>query len=152
MPRNKLAYSQEQKDEIFEAICHDVILNKSSFNQAIKKSPITLVTFYDWLKKSDDFKEQYNYARNIRADVLFEEVIEIADEPQEGQEVTILPDGKRQIKQGDMTQHRRLQIDARKWVAAKMSPKKYGDKQEIDLNHSGKVNIKPKEWVKRKSK
>jgi hypothetical protein len=31
----------------------------------------------------------------------------------------------------------RLQIDARKWVAARLLPKKWGDKQEIE--HSGKI-------------
>jgi terminase small subunit-like protein len=28
-----------------------------------------------------------------------------------------------------MIEHRRLQIDARKWMAGKLRPRKYGDKQ-----------------------
>jgi hypothetical protein len=35
-----------------------------------------------------------------------------------------------------MTDHRKLRVDARKWVVSKMNPKKYGDKVEID--HSSK--------------
>jgi hypothetical protein len=30
--------------------------------------------------------------------------------------------------------HRRLQVDARKWAASKLAPKKYGDKLDIDAN------------------
>ena len=34
----------------------------------------------------------------------------------------------------------RTRIDAKKWLAGKRSPKKYGDK--IDVEHSGEVAIK----------
>ena len=34
-----------------------------------------------------------------------------------------------------MIDHRRLQIDTRKWLIGKMAPKKYGDKQQLE--HSG---------------
>ena len=34
----------------------------------------------------------------------------------------------------------RLRIDARKWMMARILPKKYGDK--LDLNHSGEVAVK----------
>jgi hypothetical protein len=33
-----------------------------------------------------------------------------------------------------MLGHRRLQIDARKWMLGKLNPKKYGDKLEVDQN------------------
>lgn len=33
---------------------------------------------------------------------------------------------------GDMIEHRRLQIDARKWRLSKMAPKRYGDKSALD--------------------
>ena len=30
-----------------------------------------------------------------------------------------------------MIEHRRLQVDARKWAAGKLAPKKYGDKLAV---------------------
>ena len=33
-----------------------------------------------------------------------------------------------------MIEHRRLRIDARKWALARMSPRKYGDRQTTDAN------------------
>jgi len=33
-----------------------------------------------------------------------------------------------------MIEHRRLRIDTRKWAAAKMAPKKYGEKSNADVN------------------
>jgi hypothetical protein len=35
------------------------------------------------------------------------------------------------ISTGDMVERSRLQIDSRKWLAAKLAPKKYGDKLEL---------------------
>lgn len=33
----------------------------------------------------------------------------------------------------------RLRVDARKWIASKLKPKKYGDKTEVE--HTGKVSL-----------
>jgi hypothetical protein len=51
-----------------------------------------------------------------------------------------------EITEGDMIQHRRLQVDARKWYASKLAPKKYGDKIEADLNHSGGITVNIKQF------
>jgi hypothetical protein len=49
----------------------------------------------------------------------------------------VLPkgNGEVQIIEGDMIDHRRLQIDARKWLLAKALPKIYGDKLQVDNTH-----------------
>ncbi|MEZ7496459.1 hypothetical protein QO206_13255 [Leeuwenhoekiella aequorea] len=104
----------------------------------------TMKTFYEWLDNDDEKVKQYARACEIRADKMFDEIIDIADE--NNADISIGDDG--QIKMnGDVVQRSRLKIDARKWALSKMQPKKYGDK--IDLNHNltGEVNIKPAEWV-----
>ena len=121
-----MAYAKKQKQKIFDDICDSVVRDKISFNKAIEDSEINLMTFYRWLSKNDTFKKSYNYAREIRADVLFEEIIEIADSTEEGTKVKSTPKGM-VIETGDMTDHRRLKIDARKWVVSKMNGKKYGN-------------------------
>lgn len=131
-------YTEEQKHQIITDICNRVIDDKISFNKAVEESCISYVTFFNWMVKSTELKELYNYAREVRADVLFEEIVTIADTPIEGEKTKISEKGIEVIK-GDMTEHRKLQIDARKWVVAKMQPKKYGDR--IDQNISGSLSI-----------
>lgn len=62
---------------------------------------------------------------------MAEDVLEISDTPVMGEIKTIKPDGSIEIKQDEMLGHRRLQIDTRKWLMAKMKPKKYGDKYDV---------------------
>jgi hypothetical protein len=142
---------QDVVQAIFEQICTKVVENQISFKQAVDESEITLSTFYTAILKSDKNKDLYNYARNVRSDYLFEEIIEIADTQEEGttrkEELLNVAgeDGnvyKVEIKRGDMTDHRRLRVDARKWVVARMNPKKYGDRLDVTTDGE-KINQAP---------
>lgn len=73
-------------------------------------------TIYEWLAQNADFSDRYARASEQRADQYFDEMLDIADKA--------LPEEVQKAK---------LQIDTRKWVLARMNPKKYGDKKD---NHS----------------
>lgn len=74
-----------------------------------------------WLREKEDFRGQYARAREDQADVYAEDVVVIADTE---------PD----------PQVARVRIDARKWAAGKLAPKKYGDR--IINEHEGSVTLK----------
>lgn len=78
-------------------------------------------TVYRWLIENADFQDQYTRAREKQADYFAEEIIEIADSAE---------------AESAAVSKAKLQIDARKWAASKIAPKKYGDKQEIDVKSS----------------
>lgn len=78
-------------------------------------------TVYRWLIENADFQDQYTRAREKQADYFAEEIIEIADSAK---------------AESAAVSKAKLQIDARKWAASKIAPKKYGDKQEIDVKSS----------------
>lgn len=77
------------------------------------------------------FSAQYARAREMGFDAIAEQALEIADTPLEGVESTTKDDGRIEEKRGDMLGHRKLQVDARKWLLAKWAPKKYGEKLAI---------------------
>jgi hypothetical protein len=74
----------------------------------------------------------YARAKEAQLQILADEIQEIADEPQVGEIVTIKGE-EREVKMADMIEHRKLRIESRKWLLAKLAPKKYGDK----LAHTG---------------
>src|SRR5436305_10818518 len=74
---------------------------------------------------------------------MAEEILEIANSRVDGKETVVRgnADGKKtvEVKTADMLDHRRLQIETRKWLMAKMKPKRYGDK--LDVTSGGdKIN------------
>lgn len=88
-------------------------------------------TVFRWLAQHEDFRDQYAKATETRADAIFEDMFDIADEVSE---------------EAAAVAKARLRIDTRKWALARMNPKKYGDKvsQEIDHKSSdGSMATKP---------
>lgn len=84
-------------------------------------------TVLRWVVERPDFREQYEEARRIQAETHADLIVSIADGSEhEGQET-----------KAAMTQRDRLRVDARKWVASKLLPKRYGDKVEVE--HSGSI-------------
>ncbi len=84
-------------------------------------------TFYKYLKEDKNRLNKYARATHIRADFLFDQILEIADKQEADVEIK---DGI-QIVNPNIVNRNRLQIDSRKWVLSKMNPKKYGDKLDV---------------------
>jgi len=87
-------------------------------------------TVYDWLLRHPEFADQYARAREEQADTLADEIIAIADEQPEIVAVVDKKTGAliEHKLDGAFLQWQKNRIDARKWTAMKLKPKKYGDK------------------------
>lgn len=89
-------------------------------------------TVYLWLTQHQDFLDIYTRAREDQADTLADEIIDIADDATRDTKTVYDKDGQ---EIGEACDHEwinrsRLRVEARKWVAAKLKPKKYGDKMD----------------------
>ncbi|MEN9932976.1 MAG: hypothetical protein RIS17_1549 [Pseudomonadota bacterium] len=80
-------------------------------------------TFNKRLASDAEFAARYARAREVQADKLFDECLQIADQYDAAQEK--LEGGTDHINRA------RLRIDTRKWMAGKLRPKVYGDKVAI---------------------
>lgn len=100
---------------------------------------------FQWLSKNESFAVQYARARQFWAETEFERMMEISDTVQIGEKVKVNSNGETETVTGDMTEHRKLQIDTRKWALARMSPKRYGDK----LQHANQDGDGPPEFIVR---
>lgn len=93
-------------------------------------------TFRLWCDKDADLAARYARACDVRADAIFEQIFDIADDNQH--DIRLNADGV-ELLNTDHVQRAKLRIDARKWALSKMQPKKYGDK--LDVNHGGGLQI-----------
>lgn len=143
-------YSTETADAICELLADGNSLKSICLGENMPNRS----TVFRWLSAHTSFRDMYARAREAQADSLFDEIIDIANTPIEGSKSKVDKDGNViEISKGDMIEHRRLQIDARKWVAAKLRPKVYGDKLDVDLTGALDfvVSAKPiseEEWQK----
>lgn len=116
--------------ELVERICAHIADGKSL--RTIEKLPgiPTVTTIMRWLEDKPEFRDRYARAREAQADKMAEEILAIADEITVSKVVT--PDGEVELRMDSTAVARnRLRVDARKWLASKMAPKKYGDKLGI---------------------
>ena len=88
---------------------------------------------YDWLLRHPDFANQYTRAREEQADTLADEIIAIADESPETVEVRDKEGNVLDIKiDSGYVSYQKQRIEARKWTAMKLKPKKYGDRVALE--------------------
>lgn len=110
-------YSQEMADKICGLISNGMSLRAICNVNGMPARG----TVYQWLNENLKFQDQYTRARVEQADYFAEEIVEIADNAE--------ADSAAVAKA-------RLQVDARKWAASKLAPKKYGEKTELDVKSS----------------
>ena len=126
MPR-PCEFSQEKADLICQRIAEGealrTICRESGFPSAS--------TVCRWLASHADFRRQYSAAREVQAEILLDEVLEIAD--------ACAGDASGAAITPTVVQGAKLRIDARKWLIAKLAPKRYGEKLDVDLSGAVKV-------------
>lgn len=90
-------------------------------------------TLRRWIDADDQRLAMYARAKDRRADVLAEELIELADEAPP----TVETQFGSHVDAAAVA-HQKLRIDTRKWVAAKLAPRRYSEKLELDgsLKHT----------------
>lgn len=107
----------EFSQDLFDEICDRIAEGESL--RVICKDPDmpSKSNVFVWLKNDEQLQDQYARAREAQADAYFDEIVDIADK-----------------SKAENVQQARLRIDARKWAAGKLRPKKYGDKNQIEMS------------------
>ena len=79
---------------------------------------------HGWFTQNlDGSAEKYARARQARAEVYAEQIMEIVDEP-----APVLENG---ATDSGYVADKRLRMDARKWIASKLLPRVYGERQVL---------------------
>jgi len=102
-------FTQDIADEICKRMANGETLRKIVLDDHMPVSS----AIYRWLDTNQIFKEQYTQARIKQADYYAEMIV---DEAFNSHDAAI----------------GRLRMDALKWAASKIAPKKYGDKVEVE--------------------
>lgn len=125
--------------ELENAICSAIAINAKGLDEICEENEFPNArSVYRRLIESEEFCQRYARARELQLQVLADQIIPLADKDRICQKRTIKADGSEEIVILDQVERTKLQIDSRKWLLAKLNPKKYGDK----IEHTGEVGIK----------
>lgn len=129
------SYTDEIGDTICQQLCEGKSLRAICREMGKPSAPLVM----EWVLKGErgderfvKFAEQYTRAREIQAEFLVDEIIEIADDS--SGDYKIDEKGKR-VLDSEFLGRSKLRVDTRKWYAGKVRAKKYGEK--VTNEHTG---------------
>lgn len=96
----------------------DLIREGWTLTKALKEKDLVLKTFHNAISSVRELFQDYVTARKAAADILVDELVEIAD------------------REGLDPQRARNMLDTRKWIASKHNPQVYGERLEVNMNQS----------------
>ena len=126
--KDKMSRPSRYTEEMGDLICERLVGGLSIRQICEANDMPAMSTIFKWLADVKGFSEQYARAKQEQAEALADEIVAIADEP----DWITTEKGVR-----DNVERSKLRVEARKWVAARLLPKKYGDR--VDLNHRGET-------------
>lgn len=120
--------------EIASSICERIADGESLRSICLIEDMPNKSTVFRWLTQHPDFRDQYAHAREAQADSLADEMLDIADDGSNDWMERSEKKGGGWEENGEAIGRSRLRLDARKWIASKLKPKKYGEKITSEMS------------------
>ncbi|MGN6768489.1 MAG: terminase small subunit protein [Rhizobiaceae bacterium] len=133
--------------ELADLICERLSEGESLRTICIDEGMPDKATVFRWLAKHYDFATIYARAREVQAEVLADELVEIADDGTNDWMERKNADGDivGWQENGEALRRSQLRISTRQWIAERMLPKKYGTKVHNELTGKDGGPIETKE-------
>ncbi len=134
----KMGRPTKYTKSLADKICAKLAMGESMRTVCKDEKMPAMSTVFLWLRSDKDFSEQYETAKQESADAMAEEILDIADDGTNDwieKEIKDKKTGKVidtiEVFNNEHVQRSRLRVDTRKFLMAKMKPKKYGDKLDV---------------------
>lgn len=119
--------------ELAARICHEIANGISLRKICDRPDMPNKDTILSWCGSNKEFSDQYARAREAQADYWADEIIDISDDSSQDEVEKERPDGSTYMAvDHEHINRSRLRVDTRKWLMARMAPKKYGDRVQND--------------------
>lgn len=122
-------------EELGTLICSRIAMGESLKAICREKDMPSAPTVIHWVMKDPVFREQYRLAREIQAELMGDEILDISDDGTNDWMEKRNKDGEviGWIENGEALRRSHLRVESRKWVAARLLPKKWGDKVSAEV-------------------
>lgn len=117
--------------ELLDTVLAGISQGRSARKMCVETG-ISQRALWNWLAADEEIMRRYQRAKELCVDAYAEEIIEISDN---GSNDMHVDEKGREVVNREVLARAQLRIDARKWYAARLAPKKYGDK--VPVTHEG---------------
>jgi len=129
-------YTKEVADEICERLSGGQTLLKICKDEGMPHRK----TIHSWILTIEEFRNNYTLARELQAEYWADEINDIADDG--SNDYSEDEDGNR-IVNHDHIKRSQLRVSVRQWNAARRAPKKWGDRQALEMSGPDGQAINP---------
>ncbi len=127
--------------EIADAICERLSDGESLRSICSAEDMPNKATVFRWLTADEAFATRYARAREAQADVLVDEMVDIADDGSNDWMEKRFSEETRWVENGEALRRSALRVSTRQWIAEKLKPKKYGSKLALTDGEGGPLKI-----------
>lgn len=134
--------TEHDREKVMDYICDELATSSRGLGNILKyaKEKLKTVPSYSqvmrWLDDDEELRDRYARAKEAQADFMADEMLDIADDGRNDWMTKQNGSGEPyEVINTEVIQRSKLRIDARKWLASKLKPKKYSEK--LQTEHSG---------------
>jgi hypothetical protein len=129
-PKKKIGRPTKYTDNLADEICDAIATSSDGLRKlcANNKHWPDRDTIFRWLFNNDSFYDRYHKAKQMQITALVDDVIDISDDT--SRDTKVNEEGK-EVANSEYVNRSRLRVETRKWLAAKLVPRLYGERKEI---------------------
>jgi hypothetical protein len=110
----------------------------------------TIQTVLNWVFRNEGFAAQYKLAREMQAELMADDIMEIADDGRNDYMERLNSKGEPTggwVKNGEAIGRSALRVESRKWVASRLLPKRWGDKTHTEITGADGKDLVPAQRI-----
>lgn len=125
--------------ELAKKICRLIATSNKGLKQICAENDDlpTQQTVFEWRLDHDEFAGLYARAKCQQVEFLVDEIITISDEASKDH---IITEAGKKACNAEYLNRSRLRVDTRKWIAAKLAPRLYGDRTVVEQTTTHKLD------------
>lgn len=148
-PKRRVGRPSSYTDRVGNYICQELMKGRTITKICKEEGMPHITTVFNWLNKlngafNEDFLKSYVQAREFQAEIFADQIKDIADDgSNDTYTITNSKTGKTEaFVAHDHIKRSVLRVEARKWLAAHLLPRKFSDKVQV-TGAEGKDLIPP---------
>lgn len=141
MRKNKKEW---HRDKVTEYVFQKISTTSLGIESIVKSAPYempTRQTVMEWIAADKAIADNYARAKELQADFLAEEILDIADNAENDYMTVTRGENDIEVLNSEHVQRSKLRIESRKWLMSKLKPKVYGDRLALAGDETAPLTI-----------